>query len=124
MYDEIMTGTKLGPQKGFSGLTFALLKDMGWYEVDDSFNDTSNYGYHMGCDFYNNACYDINQTFTDYFCDSTTSSTTAFCSTNYVAKATCTNQTGIMSDGCGLYGGYLNCIDPSQSDDGYKSYTL
>lgn len=42
-----MTGTQLGPQKGFSGLTFALLKDMGWYEVDGSFNDTSNYGYRL-----------------------------------------------------------------------------
>lgn len=31
MYDELMTGTELGAQKGFSGLTFALLKDMGWY---------------------------------------------------------------------------------------------
>ena len=41
-----MTATQLGAQKGFSGLTFAILKDMGWYEVDDSFNDTTNYGYH------------------------------------------------------------------------------
>lgn len=33
MYDELMTGTQLGAQKGLSGLTFSLLKDMGWYEV-------------------------------------------------------------------------------------------
>jgi len=29
-----MTGTTLGATKGFSGLTFALLKDSGWYTVD------------------------------------------------------------------------------------------
>ena len=49
MYDELMTGTALGPQKSFSALTFAMLKDMGWYEVDDSFNDTTNYGFNKGC---------------------------------------------------------------------------
>jgi hypothetical protein len=44
-----MTGTSLGAQKGFSGLTFAILKDMGWYTVDDTWSDTTNYGYHLGC---------------------------------------------------------------------------
>lgn len=34
MYDELMTGTALGSAKYFSGLTFALLKDMGWYTVE------------------------------------------------------------------------------------------
>jgi len=38
MYDELMTATSLGSVKGFSGLTFAALKDMGWYDVDDTFN--------------------------------------------------------------------------------------
>jgi Leishmanolysin len=56
MYDEIMTGTNLGASKGFSAITFAALKDMGWYTVDDSFNETTNYGYQKGCDFINNAC--------------------------------------------------------------------
>jgi hypothetical protein len=37
-----MTGTALGAQKGFSGLTFAILKDMGWYTVDDYWSDTTN----------------------------------------------------------------------------------
>ena len=44
-----MTGTELGAQKAFSGLTFAILKDMGWYGVDDTYNDTINYGYMKGC---------------------------------------------------------------------------
>jgi hypothetical protein len=52
MYDELMTGTSLGSTiKYFSGLTFAALKDMGWYTVDDTFNETSNYGYQKGCTF-------------------------------------------------------------------------
>jgi len=32
-----MTATSLGATKAFTGLTFALLKDTGWYTVDDSF---------------------------------------------------------------------------------------
>lgn len=56
MYDELMTRTPLSAQRGISALTFALLKDMGWYTVDDTFNDTSPYGYNKGCEFFNNAC--------------------------------------------------------------------
>lgn len=66
-----MTGTALGTQKSFTGLTFALLKDMGWYEVDASFSDTTNYGYHMGCSFVNDACHGSNS-YDKYFCDTTT----------------------------------------------------
>lgn len=113
----------MGPQKGISGLTFALLKDMGWYEVDDSFNDTSNYGYNLGCNFYNKACYDTT-TYPKYFCDMTTYSGVSACSTNFLSKAVCTNDTAAMADGCNIMGGYFHCVDPAQSDDGYKSYTL
>jgi hypothetical protein len=49
MYDEIMTRTPLGAQRGVSGLTYALFKDMGWYFVDDTFNDTSPFGYKKTC---------------------------------------------------------------------------
>lgn len=122
MYDEMMTGTQLGAQKGLSGLTYALLKDMGWYEVDDAFNDTSNYGYHEGCDFYNHACYNAT-VLPKYFCDMTAYTGVSACSTNFLSKAVCTN-TGAMTDGCGILGGYFHCVDPAQSDDGYKSYTL
>jgi hypothetical protein len=118
-----MTATQLGPQKGFSGLTFALLKDMGWYEVDDSFNDTSNYGYHLGCGFYNNACYD-SATYPKYFCNMASYTGVSECSTNFLGKAVCTNQAAVMADGCPILGNYFNCVDPAQSDDGYKSYTL
>jgi hypothetical protein len=52
-----MTGTALGAQKSFSGINFALLRDMGWYDVDATFNDTTNYGYKKGCTFYTNACW-------------------------------------------------------------------
>lgn len=57
MYDEIMTATALGSLKYFSGLTFAALKDMGWYTVDETFSDTTNYGYQKGCDFVLHGCY-------------------------------------------------------------------
>jgi hypothetical protein len=58
MYDELMTATSMGTTiKYFSGLTFSILKDMGWYTVDGTFNDTSNYGYQKGCSFVTDACY-------------------------------------------------------------------
>lgn len=63
-----MTGTKLGPQKPFTALTFALLKDMGWYGVDDKFNDTTNYGYQKGCSFLTDACYATTPD-SKYFCN-------------------------------------------------------
>ncbi len=31
---------------------------MGWYGVDDSFNDTVSYGYQRGCDFFTDGCYE------------------------------------------------------------------
>lgn len=67
----MMTGTELGPQKIISALSFALLKDMGWYGVDDSFNDTTNYGYQKGCSFFYDACYSNSTTFPKYFCNPT-----------------------------------------------------
>lgn len=58
MYDELMTGTSLGTiTKYFSALSFAALRDMGWYTVDSTFNETSNFGYQKGCDFLNLACF-------------------------------------------------------------------
>jgi hypothetical protein len=28
-----------------------------------------------------------------------------------------------MSDGCGIYGSYFNCVDSASSDPGYQPYT-
>lgn len=72
IYDELMTGTKLGAQKPITALTFAILKDMGWYGVDDTFNDTTNYGYQKGCSFLTDACYGTGlTTYPKYFCNPT-----------------------------------------------------
>ncbi len=124
MYDELMTGTSLGAQKGISGLTFAILKDMGWYTVDDTFNDTTNYGYKKGCSFYNDACYGTTP-YNSYFCVPTdpANANASLCASNFLGKSICTSSS-TMSDGCGIFGSYFNCVDPESSDDGYKSYTL
>ena len=118
----MMTATQLGAQKGISGLTFAILKDMGWYEVDDTFNDTSNYGYKMGCDFYNGGCYS-GVTYDKYFCDASATGVVA-CATNFLSKSQCFDDSSLMSDGCGIWAGFTHCVDPDTSDDGFKSYTL
>lgn len=117
-----MTGTELGAQKSFSGLTFAVLKDMGWYEVDDTFNDTTNYGKGEGCTFFTNACYGTS--FPKYFCNPANYVNTSVCSTTHLGKAICTNDATVMADGCGLFGEYFHCVDPASSNDGYQSYTL
>jgi len=70
IYDELMTGTDLGPQKIITAVTFALFKDMGWYGIDDTFNDTTNYGYNMGCSFFYDACYGTTS-YPKYFCNPT-----------------------------------------------------
>ena len=53
----MMTATAFGATKGVFGLTFALLKDTGWYLADDTFLETTNYGYQRGCSFVLDACY-------------------------------------------------------------------
>lgn len=117
-----MTGTSLGTtNKYFSGLSFAALKDMGWYTVDDSFAGTTNYGYKKGCDFVRDACYSATS-FTE-FCNAATSSSISACQTSFFGKAVCTNDAAAMADGCGIYGPYANCIDPSTTDNSYASYT-
>jgi hypothetical protein len=118
-----MTGTEMGAQKGFSGLSFAILKDMGWYTVDDTFAETFNYGKDEGCDFYTDACYGTTS-YPKYFCDTTTQANSVECSSNFYGKATCDDQAGLMADGCGMWLDYHYCVDPDQSDDGLQSVTI
>lgn len=53
-----MTVTPFDAQRGISIITYALLKDTGWYDVDTTFNDTMPYGYKKDCQFVKNLCYD------------------------------------------------------------------
>jgi len=122
MYDELMTATSLGTTtKYFSALTFATLKDMGWYTVDDTFYETSNYGYQKGCSFVLDAC-SSGTSFTE-FCNAASQSGISSCQTNFFGKAICTNDAAAMADSCGIYGPYTNCVDPATTDPGYASYT-
>lgn len=121
IYDELMTATSFGAAKGFSALTFALLKDTGWYLVDDTFSETTNYGYQKGCSFVLDACYS-NTSFSE-FCNTATSANISYCQTTFFGKAVCTSQTSAMSDGCGIYGSYFNCVDSASADPGYQPYT-
>ena len=104
-----MTGTSLGATKGFSGLTYALLKDSGWYTVDDTFAEKMNYGYKKGCSFVREACYSAT-TFPE-FCNAATSANNSYCSTTFQGKAICSNTASLLADSCGLYGSYFNCVD-------------
>ena len=52
-YDELMTASRMGASKSFSMNTFLMLKDTGWYEVDDRYSDKIAFGYKAGCQFVN-----------------------------------------------------------------------
>lgn len=103
MYDQLMTGTDLGPQKTITAVTFALFKDMGWYGVDDTFNDTTNYGYNLGCEFFNKACYSTTLNLPKYFCNPANYVNVSECSTTFTGKAYCNSATALMADGCGIF---------------------
>ena len=64
-----------GPSKAFSGLTWALYEDSGWYIVNSTDADKMQFGYNKGCDFYDNACL------------STTNTYSEFCKSRYFLKA-------------------------------------
>jgi hypothetical protein len=56
VYDEVMTASRLGPTKTFSGLTFAIFKDSGWYIVNDDAVEKMMWGYKKGCNFLTSGC--------------------------------------------------------------------
>lgn len=45
------------------------------------------------------------------------------CQNDFFGKAICSNDAAGMADGCGFYGPYSNCIDSSNTDTSYSSYT-
>lgn len=75
---------------------------MGWYGVDDTFSDYTNYGFGKGCDFFNKACYDTHSN-QKYFCNAQTMAQVSGCSSNFMGKAVCTSQPALMADGCGMW---------------------
>lgn len=113
-----MTGTELGAQKSFSGLTYALLVDMGWYGVDSSFNDSMNYGKDEGCSFFTDACYSTTS-FPKYFCTASSMINVTECSTNFLGRAQCVQDSSLMADGCGIFFDYWHCVDPDSDNYGY-----
>lgn len=44
------------------------------------------------------------------------------CQSNFYGKAICSNAAAAMTDGCGIYGPYSPCVDPTLTDS-YSSYT-
>jgi hypothetical protein len=116
-----MTATSFGAAKGLSGLTLALLQDSGWYTVDTTFAETSNYGYKKGCSFVLDACY--NSTNFNVFCDTVALNNISSCQSTYFGKALCDKSNNSMTDMCGIYVPYFNCVDENSVDLGYRVYT-
>lgn len=113
----------MGAQKPFTALTFAILKDMGWYAVDDTFNDTTNYGYQKGCSFLKNACYG-STSYPKYFCNMGDYVNVSECTSTFTGKATCSNEAALMADGCSMFKDFFYCTDPASVGDFYQQYTL
>ena len=45
------------------------------------------------------------------------------CSTTFTGKSVC-EDTGTMSDGCGIFADYLYCVDDTSEANGYTAATL
>lgn len=54
--NEIMTASDIVGDIQFSGATINLLKDSGWYEVDDTLKDNMEWGRNAGCTFVSGLC--------------------------------------------------------------------
>lgn len=104
-YDELMTATTLGTTKVLSGLTFSLLEDMGWYEVNGLWNDTLSFGQGKGCAFYEEVCYSAAKF--GEFCPADRGSRQV-CSPDGAKKAICMSK-GTFADGCGIAVPYEEC---------------
>ena len=79
----------------FSDISFAFLKDTGWYDVDYTKAETFNYGRNEGCTFLTSDCYDSGgEPTSPVFCKPPTDGTVAWgCSANYIAIGYCTAYT-------------------------------
>jgi hypothetical protein len=75
---------------------------MGWYNVDGTFNDTTNFGYKKGCTFYTDVCHSSLSP-PKPFCNPTTQNGISSCSSTHLGKGLCSKQPGLMSDDCGLW---------------------
>lgn len=64
-FNEIMTATTV-KDVVFSGFSFYLLKDSGWYGVNEKYIEELQAGKNMGCGWYS-GCKDNNNF--EYFCD-------------------------------------------------------
>lgn len=84
LFSELMTASRQSAGK-LSGFTAALLKDTGFYEIDESalVVDQMDFGFHRGCPFVNKRCNAVdavrNDTHTWYFCNA---ADTEFCGYN------------------------------------------
>jgi len=55
-YGESMTAASKYELTSYSELTFALLVDTGWYQVDWSYAQPLSFGHKAGCDFHRTKC--------------------------------------------------------------------
>lgn len=69
--NDLMTASNLVGDGVWSGINLALMKDSGWYTVDDNFSETIYWGKGKGCTFLSSLC--TVTPLPDEFCNSSTS---------------------------------------------------
>ena len=120
-YDELMTASRLGPSKSFTGVTWAAFKDSNWYLVDDSSADNLGWGYKKGCNFFNLACQAPAADLANFpeFCYI---QGTYGCNSDNSGRSVCitTNISNYFMDNCGLNvpDDTQDCINPSDAANG------
>ena len=91
MFNDFMVGD-IGPTDiVYSDITFSLLKDSGWYDINWDYTDTIHYGKDRGCDFYENKCVMNNNAQFPEFCVDDNS--TPKCDYLRLYKGYCNKQT-------------------------------
>jgi proprotein convertase subtilisin/kexin type 5 len=117
MFNDFMVGD-IGPTDiVYSDITFALLKDSGWYDINWNYTDTLYYGKNRGCNFYDQKCVVNSIAQFPEFC--TDDIGTPKCDYLRLNKGTCTKVT--QSTPVPTYANYFN--NPSIGGmDSYLDY--
>ena len=109
-FNEIMTASIMKDQV-FSGFSLNLLKDSGWYGVNEAYADEMLVGRKMGCEWFKN-CHDVRNA--PYFCYKPGEES---CNFDYTAAGSCTNSF-LERDGCYMIEYFQNfdCAVDDQSE--------
>lgn len=100
LHNDIMTSSAIYHQLSWSYFNLAILKDTGWYIVNETFFEPTFWGYQRGCEFFYKDCL-AKEKFPE-FCSKEEGPATG-CTFDKGGVGSCRNET--FSDSCTYYYG-------------------